>query len=452
MFAPSAGEQWPSPRMIRRRNARLSEWLPLAVQKEGIRTRPGLRASLLGHPGGPLSPWEPLDAEPLASVVDRECAVEEGVDIDSRTRVTPPAGSGLHLEEAAVELHRVVVRDGAPILEGADAREVRRRRPPRGLRRGRGVSEAGIVARAEAVKDALGVGEGPRLRKAEFDDEAILEGAEEPFHAALTLGRGGGDPADPQFLERSADLGGSEVALKLLRQALGGQRIAVKDAMAIGVGGGRQAIPADELAQQQEIAVRVFLRAKDAGEDFAGGIVDGGVEDEAGAAVLEPGMVAAVHLDEQAGLRHARPAAAMARGAAPTRTANAGGAQQSLHCGSGQVQRFPLGEELGELTIVHADVAAAGEGDEAGPDDLGGPTRGRAPAVAMGQCGEAMLADLRQEATDMTDREAHEPCSVRHGEAPLEELGQDMCSLLLSPAQRDCLPVHAPRVTESLSN
>ena len=351
-----------------------------------------------------------------------------------------------------MELYRVVVRDGAAILEATDACEVGRRRAPRRLQHGRGVSEAGIEAGAEAVKDALGVGGSPRLCEAEFDDQAILEGAEEAFHAALALGRGGGDPTDPEFLERPADLGRGEVALELLRQALRGQRIAMKDTMAIGVSGGRQAIAADELAQDQEIAVCVFLRAKDAGEDFAGGIVDGGMEDEAGAAVLEPGVVAAVHLDEQAGLRHARPAAAMARGAALARTANAGGAQQSLHRGSRQVQRLPLGEELGELTIVHAAVAAAGEGDEAGPDDLGGPTWGRAPAVAMGQCGETMLADLRQEATDMTDREAHEPCGVRHGETPLEELGQDMRSLLLSPAQRHCPPVHAPRVTGTLSS
>jgi hypothetical protein len=27
-----------------------------------------------------------------------------------------------------------------------------------------------------------------------------------------------------------------------------------------------------------------------------------------------------------------------------------------------------------------------------------------------------------------------------------------MCSLLLSPAQRDCPPVHSPRVTESLNS
>ena len=216
------------------------------------------------------------------------------------------------MEEGAAELHCVVMRDGAPILEAADAHEVGRRLPPGGLRHGRGVGEAGIVAGAEAVKDALGIGEGPRLREAEFDDQAILEGAKEPFYAAFALRRGRGDPTDPEFLEHPPDLGRGEVAFELLRQALGGPGIAMKDAVPIRIGGGRQPIPADEMAQHQEIAVRIFLGAKDAGKDFAGGIIKGDVEDEARAAVLEPGMMAAVHLDEQAGLRHPLAATAMA--------------------------------------------------------------------------------------------------------------------------------------------
>jgi hypothetical protein len=52
----------------------------------------------------------------------------------------------------------------------------------------------------------------------------------------------------------------------------------------------------------------------------------------------------------------------------------------------------------------------------------------------------------------MTDREAYEPRGVRHTKAPLEEMNQDVCSLLLSLAQGDCLPVHGARVTESLSS
>jgi hypothetical protein len=158
----------------------------------------------------------------------------------------------MDLEEASVELHGVVVRDGAPVLEAADAREVGGRRSPRGLRLDGHMSEARVVARAEAVKDALSLGEGPRLREAEFDDEAILEGTKEPFHASLALWRGRGDPADAEFLECTPDLRGGDVALELLRQALRGPRIAMKDAMPIRVGRYRQAIASDELAQQQK--------------------------------------------------------------------------------------------------------------------------------------------------------------------------------------------------------
>ena len=115
---------------------------------------------------------KPLGAETLVLVEDGERAVEEGVDIDPRTGVATAAWAGKDLEEAAGELHGVVVRDGALVLEAADAGEVRGRRPPGGLRRGGGVGEAGIVAWAEAVEDPLGLGEGPRLGEAEFDDEA----------------------------------------------------------------------------------------------------------------------------------------------------------------------------------------------------------------------------------------------------------------------------------------
>ena len=208
----------------------------------------------------------------------------------------------------------------------------------------------------------------------------------------------------------------------------------------------------DERAQHQEIAVGIFLRAKGAGEDFTGGIVDGGVEDKAGAAVLEPGMVAAIHLDEQAGLRHALPAAAMAGWAASTGTPDARRAQKPVDGGAGQMQGVPLGEKLGELAIIHASVDGPGEGDDAGPDGLSHSPRGDAIAVAMGECGQAVLPGLGQQATDVTNREAHEPRGVRHGEAPFEELDQDMRSLLFSPAQDDSPPVHSSRVTESLSS
>lgn len=346
---------------------------------------------------------KPGGAETLPAVVDSERAVEERVDVDARPSVAAPGGAGVDLEEGTVELHRVVVRDGAPVLEAADAREVGGRRPPRGLRRGRGVGEARIVARPETVKDALGFRERPRLREAEFDDEAILKGTKEPFHASLALGRGGRDPADAEFLERAADLGRGDIALELLRQALGGPRIAMKDAMPIGVGGGRQAIAADELAQQQEIAVSILLEAKDASQDFTRGIVDGREEDKARAALLEPGMVTAVHLDEEAGLGHALAPAAVLGCTPGAWASDACLSQQALHGGTGQDEVLVFPEELGEVMIVCAGVASAGQGEDLRPDGLGEAARGGPAAVAMGERRRAVVADLREQATEVTE-------------------------------------------------
>src|SRR5579864_3288556 len=321
--------------MIRCRDAGLPGWRPGIVRGKGIEVRPGLSASIPGHPGGRLSRRKSFGAEPLALVVDGERAVEEGVDIDARASVAAPGWAGMDLEEGTVQLHGVVVRDGAPVLEAADAREVGGRRSPRRLRLGGHMGEARVVAWPEAVKDALGFGERLRLREPEFDDQAILKGAKEPLHAALSLGRGGGDPGDSEFLERAADLGRGDVALELLRQALWSPRIAMKDTMPVGVGRCGQAVAADELAQQQEIAVRILLVAKDTGEDFPRGIVDGRQEDEARAAVLEPGMVAAVHLHEEPGLRHPLAPAPVLGRSPGAGTPEACLAQQALHGGPG---------------------------------------------------------------------------------------------------------------------
>ena len=69
----------------------------------------------------------------------------------------------------------------------------------------------------------------------------------------------------------------------------------------------------------------------------------------------------------------------------------------------------------------------------------------------MGERRRAVMADLRQQAPEVTEREAQELGRVRHGEVPLDDLDQDMSSLLLSLAQDDFPPVHTPRVTESLA-
>jgi len=118
----------------------------------------------------------------------------------------------------------------------------------------------------------------------------------------------------------SSDLG--EGARQFVLEILRGAGVAMKQAVAIRIGGGGNPVALDQVAEEQKVPVRVFLGAKDAGQDGAGGIIDRGVEDEARAALLEPGMMAAVHLDEQTGLRHALAAATVPRGTPGTGTAD----------------------------------------------------------------------------------------------------------------------------------
>ena len=65
--------------------------------------------------------WERLGAQAPASVVNGKGAIEVGVDIDAGSGVAASTGPRLELEEAPIELHGVIVLDGALVLEAADA-------------------------------------------------------------------------------------------------------------------------------------------------------------------------------------------------------------------------------------------------------------------------------------------------------------------------------------------
>jgi len=265
------------------------------------------------------------------------------------------------------------------------------------------------------------------------------------------FGRAGRDPANAKFVQRAADLSGLGSALQLLAQSQRDTRITVKDAVAIRVRGGGQAVAADQVAEQEEVAVGLFLEAKDPAEHLAGRIVNRGVEDETGAAVFEPGVVTAVHLDEEPGLRHALAAAAMAGRAAGAGTPDAGGAEEALHRPPGEPQALAFGEQLSEVMIIHAGVASAGEREDLGPHRFGETAR-RGPApVAMGQCRDPLRAHVSQEPADMPERQFHELRGGLSREGPGLEAGQDMGALLLLLGQGNRLPEHSPRVTNSLT-
>ena len=374
------------------------------------------------------------------------------VDVHAGPRVAPSARAGTDVEEAPVELDGVVVLDGALVLEGAHAIEIRARGggPPRrrGVRRGSG--EARIVAWEKSVEDALGLRQRPRVGEAELEDKAILERAEEPLDPTLRLGRSGRNPTNAELLERPPDLGGLGRPLQLLGQGQRGAGIAVKDPMAIGVGGGGEAIAPDQVAEQEEVALGIFLITKHAPEHLAGCIVNRRVEDEAGAAIFEPGMVAAIHLDEKARLRHAVAAAAMPWGTAGTGTADPGLTEEPANRRAGQAQSFALPQQLGEMVIIRAGIAGTGQGEHPGPEALGqAPGRWAAP-VAMGQGGEALRAHVRQESTEVPHGKAQELSSGLGRQDPGLDAGEDVRAMLFLRGQGDRLPVHDLRVTESL--
>jgi hypothetical protein len=79
---------------------------------------------------------------------DREGAVEAFVDFDASASVGAPPGIRQDLQGVRAEAHRVVILDGAQVLEAADGVEVAagRQRPEGRFSFGRRAGEAPIVA------------------------------------------------------------------------------------------------------------------------------------------------------------------------------------------------------------------------------------------------------------------------------------------------------------------
>lgn len=149
---------------------------------------------------------EPMRAKALPPIVDDENIIKTQVDVDSGSGVTALSRSGRELEHVAKNADGVVVLDGPLVFEAADALEMAGGGAPGRLRLGRRMGEALIEARKKSHEDALRLGQRADLGEAELTDEAILQGAKEPLHAAFPLGRVSWDPLNAQLLKRPADL------------------------------------------------------------------------------------------------------------------------------------------------------------------------------------------------------------------------------------------------------
>ena len=142
--------------------------------------------------------------------------------------------------------------------------------------------------------------------------------------------------------------------------------------------------------------------------DGARGVVDGEQQGEARAALLEPGVVAAVELEQHPRARHALAPHAVLWRAAPPRAGHAGPRQDAPHRGAAEGEALVLLQQLGEVGVVGARVARGGEARHGSRDGLGDGVVGAAAAVAVGKGLGADLPVGGEEPADVAFAEVHQ--------------------------------------------
>ena len=196
--------------------------------------------------------------------------------------------------------------------------------------------------------------------------------------------------------------------------------------------------------------MRILLEAEDGAQDPTGGIIDSGEEDQPRTAVDEPGVVAAVELDEQTGLGHPLAPTPMAGGSSGPGAANPGLPEQPADGDARQAQPFAFGQQFREVMIIAAGVGGPGESDHLGANRLReAPGRGSSP-MPMGQHCQAVVPQAGEQAAQVAKGQAQQHRCFASADGPILDAGQDMHAMLLLFGQDYRLPGHAPRVTFSL--
>ena len=349
------------------------------------------------------------------------------------------AAVGDDLEQMGTEGQGVIVGDGADVLEAEDGIGIEGFRPRAvdRLRVSSGLGKARIVAGDEAPEESVGVRLSADAGHPELCDEAILQGPEEALDPSFGLGTASRDPADPQFVQDTADLSGGGAAAKLLFERPRLARGAFEDAVAVGVAGQRQPRAEGDLAEDLEVGTGGLDRIEVRPQDLAGGVIDCGMEDELGATVFQPAMMAAVKLDEHAFLGHAIATGAIARGPSGARAAQSGHSQDPMDGGAGEMEVLLVAEQLGEVLMIETGVRRAGEAQHPVADLSGrAPRRGASP-VAVGQGGRTAQLIGAAETPDLAGGQAQEAHSLGHLDGATLEGVEDHQALVFFGGQCD---------------
>src|SRR5436309_4644307 len=294
--------------------------------------------------------------------------------------------------EPALVVHGELRRDAAELLEREDLCEVltREQGPMRIVGDPRRRGEAAIVVRHEDREEWLGGGRGGETPEAQLLDEAILERAVGGLDPALRLRAVGAETVDVEVAEGAAELRESRATLGAI-----------------------------------------------AGHEAAGGVVDVDQQRAARATILEPGVLAAIELDELAEAGPALPRRIAPAGALGPRDPQAGGTHPAAQRLDGQDEGVLLGELLMGERGPEVGVALADEGQGA---LLGGgrePAGARTPAPARHEPRGAVLDERAIEASHLALADLEQPRRAPACQPPLGDPRQDLQAIQFLHAQRE---------------
>lgn len=159
--------------------------------------------------------------------------------------------------------------------------------------------------------------------------------------------------------------------------------IELEDTVAIAVDGQGDAVALDYPIHQQEVAPGVLLGPEESIGHRAGGVVHRQQQYESGPSVLQPAMMATVHLSQHALLGHPSPPDPVLGRTVLPGAVQAVAVEQTANRLAAQVNSLPLRQNLGHATVVEAGVYPAGQDDRGGSNILGNRVSGLAASVAV---------------------------------------------------------------------
>ena len=192
----------------------------------------------------------------------------------------------------------------------------------------------------------------------------------------------------------------------------------------------------DQSLQEHQVAAGVLGSAEDSLGHGAGGVVHGDEQSQLGSPVLQPGVLAAIDLDQHPFLGHAPAPEPVLLGTAASGAAQAGPDQNAAHRGAAQVDALPLPQQFGEVGVVGACIAVAGQLHHGSGSRLGYGIVGPSAPVAMGQCSGAILAIGGEETFGVTLADSHDLGGLGDGKLVFQNAVEDLNPGLFLLVQR----------------